>query len=229
MALAAMLPSLLSVGGGLLSGLFGKKSSTWSGKNAKIFKENRLTSEQRSLLKDLSKHPYAHLPNITKDPNYQAGTGYLQKIISQDPELMKQFEAPAMRQFNEQIVPGIAERFSGMGAQNSSAFQQTMGQAGSGLSERLAAMRAGLGMDAAQQLYGYSQLPGQQKLQEQNLTNQRMGLALGTNPYEMWGTEGTSGLGSGIGAGLMQSGFSGLFGSGGSQGILSNIFSKLFG
>jgi len=60
------------------------------------------------------------------------------------------FEKSAMRQFNQQIVPGLSEMFTGgMGvpgaesAQDSSAFGQQLGQAGAGLSERLAMGRQG--------------------------------------------------------------------------------------
>lgn len=50
------------------------------------------------------------------------------------------FEAPEMRRFQEQTVPGLAERFAGLGAgsQSSSAFRQALGGAGADLSERLA-------------------------------------------------------------------------------------------
>lgn len=85
------------------------------------------------------------------------------------------YERPAMRQFEEQIVPGIAERFTGMGAgaQRSSAFGQQLGQAGAGLAENLAMQRGGLqqqGMQQLMQLLGlgmqpthqYMQIPGQQ-------------------------------------------------------------------
>jgi hypothetical protein len=85
---------------------------------------------------------------------------YLQNLLSGSPESMQAFQAPAMRQFNEQIVPGLAERFSGLGAgaQSSSAFQQALGQAGAGLAENLQALRSGLQGGAAQSLLG---LPSQ--------------------------------------------------------------------
>lgn len=82
---------------------------------------------------------------------------YLQQILGGDEELMKQFEAPLMRQFEQEIVPGIAERFAGMGtggAQDSSAFQQTLGRAGKELSTDLASLRAGLKSQAVQALQG---------------------------------------------------------------------------
>ena len=85
------------------------------------------------------------------------------------------FEDQAMRQFNEQIVPGISERFSSMGAgnQGSSAFGQQLGQAGAGLSENLAVHKQGIknqGMSQLMQMLGigmtspfqYQAIPGQE-------------------------------------------------------------------
>jgi len=77
---------------------------------------------------------------------------YLQSILSQDPELMNQFEAPARRAFQEQTIPSIAERFTDMGAQRSSAFGQQLGSAAAGLEENLASQRANLSSNAIQQL-----------------------------------------------------------------------------
>jgi hypothetical protein len=76
-----------------------------------------------------------------------SGMNFLQGILGGD---TSKFEAPLMRQFNEQTVPGIAERFSGMGAgsQGSGAFGQQLGAAGAGLSENLGALRGGLQMQA---------------------------------------------------------------------------------
>lgn len=79
----------------------------------------------------------------------------LQGLISQDPEAMKAFEAPAMRQFQEEIIPTIAQRFTsqfGPGSQRSSGFTKALGSAGAGLAERLQAQRSGLGMQGIGQL-----------------------------------------------------------------------------
>ena len=51
-------------------------------------------------------------------------------------------EAKARKDFAQTTVPGIAERFTGMGAQDSSAFGQQLGGAGAGLETDLAAMGA---------------------------------------------------------------------------------------
>lgn len=45
----------------------------------------------------------------------------------------------ATTEFNTQTIPGLAERFTALGGQNSSAFQGALGQAGAGLQENLAA------------------------------------------------------------------------------------------
>lgn len=89
-----------------------------------------------------------------------SGQNYLSQILGNDPQAQQAFEAPYMRQFNEQIIPGIAERFSGMGAgaQSSSAFGQAMGGAGAGLMENLASMRQQQKMNALQQLLGMGSL-----------------------------------------------------------------------
>lgn len=115
------------------------------------------------------------------------GMDYLKSLISQDPQAMQQFEAPIKREFSEQIMPQISERFAGLGALNSSAFQQSIAQAGAGLSERLAALRGGLGMQATSMLPGMSQM-NQQNAQGMmqgamfpyNMQNQQSQMALGT-------------------------------------------------
>lgn len=51
------------------------------------------------------------------------------------------------KQFNEETIPGLAERFSAMGGgQRSSAFQGALGRAGSDLNSQLAALRSQYGM-----------------------------------------------------------------------------------
>ena len=51
-------------------------------------------------------------------------------LLSNDPEAFKAFERPAMRQFNEEILPSLAEGFGGLGATSSSGAQQTFARAG---------------------------------------------------------------------------------------------------
>lgn len=88
----------------------------------------------------------------------QAGD-YWRNILSNDPQAFAAFEAPAQRQFNEQIIPDLAEQFAGMGAGalSSSGFRNAAVGAGADLSERLASMRAGLRESAASNLYNLGQ------------------------------------------------------------------------
>lgn len=125
------------------------------------------------------------------------------------------FEAPLMRQFNEQIVPGIAERFSSAGGQRSSAFGQQLGAAGAGLAENLGALRGNLKNQAAGGLLSSLQGLG----------------GLGTqNTFENIFRPGTSGflgqLGQGLGQGIGQAGVGAL--TGGMGGLMS-LLQKFFG
>ena len=112
------------------------------------------------------------------------GLQNLMQLLSGAPEALEAFQAPAMRQFEEQIVPGIAERFTGVGGQRSSAFQQALGGAGAGLAERLSAQRAGLQQGAMGQLGGL------------------LGAGLGAQPFGYRFTPGQAGFLGGMGGGL---------------------------
>src|SRR6478736_7267401 len=82
---------------------------------------------------------------LEQNQGYQGGLSFLQKLFSNDPAQMEQFQKPYMENFQQNIVPDIANRFAGMGTGasglNSSGFQQTLAQAGRGLQSDLAAMR----------------------------------------------------------------------------------------
>lgn len=126
----------------------------------------------------------------------------------------EQFANPYMQQFNEQVLPGIAERFAGAGALSSSGFGQALGGAASGLQSQLAQLFSSLQGQAAQRQQG----------QFQNLSQ----LGLGYSPFsyrEKQGSQGflaplltslAGGLAGGLTGGL--SGLGGLFG-GGSGGV----------
>lgn len=94
---------------------------------------------------------------------FGTGSSFLQNLLSGNPEAFKNFEAPYLQQFNEQIVPGIAERFAGAGtgsgAGSSSALFNSLAQAGRSLSTDLAGLRSGLQMQALPQALNYAQQP----------------------------------------------------------------------
>jgi len=186
--------------------MLGGKSSRWSGTKPHMQKFETLDKYQKRNLRQYNKHPEVQLQESQYDPTYQAGNKYIQDILSQNPEMMQQFEAPYMRQFREQIVPDLAQRFASGGSLSSSAFNQSMGQAASSLSERLAAMRANLGMTAANQALAYSQVPFQQQLANQGLNLNRMQLALGTPAFGQAMIPGTEGAGTNLSSNLLQGG-----------------------
>lgn len=87
------------------------------------------------------------------------GLQYLFQLLSNDPQAMAAFEAPYKRQFQQETIPGLAERFQGMGSfgGDSSAQGLAYAQAGRELSENLAALRGNLKNNALQQLQGFMQ------------------------------------------------------------------------
>lgn len=82
---------------------------------------------------------------------------YLSKLAGGDEELFNEIERPAFRQFGE-LQGNLASRFSGMGlgARNSSGFQNAMTQAGSDLASQLSLQRQQLQQNALQELFGLS-------------------------------------------------------------------------
>lgn len=113
------------------------------GKGEKTQQFQKYTPQQQQVLGQLLGGASGQLPQAFD---------FLSSILSQDPEAIARFEAPTRRAFEEQTVPSIAERFTGMNAQKSSAFGQQLGQAGQRLEEGLAAQRGKMGFDALNQL-----------------------------------------------------------------------------
>ena len=79
---------------------------------------------------------------------YGQGMGNLQEMLDPSSAAYQRFEAPYMQQFNQETVPGLAERFAGAGAQggalSSSGFGQALSSAGSNLQTQLAGMKSNL-------------------------------------------------------------------------------------
>lgn len=157
-----------------------------------------MTSGQKRVLKEME-HPLRHRRqyDITRSPQYQQAleqlselADYYRNIMQPGGEAYQAFSAPMMRQFNEQIMPGIAEQFAGVGGLSSSGFQQAATGAGAGLAERLAALQAGLQMQGAQGLEGLSlnqanlgMLPYEMRMRLAQLNQSRYATALGASPF----------------------------------------------
>ena len=149
--------------------------------------------------------------SIADNPLYGAGQDYLTNLLSGNQNATSEFNAPYLQQFQQQIVPGLSERFAGMGTGagglNSSGFNQTIAQAGSGLQSTLAALRQQLLGQASQQALGYAQQPYSNLLQ-----------SFGVQPFENIYRPGSPGLLGGVAQGLA-SGFGQGFGQAAGKGI----------
>lgn len=148
-SMLAVASALSSVIGGL-TGSKGEKGSTY-GKN------------QLGMIDQMLQHlsGIRGQSDITQNQNYQQGQDWLQGMFN-DPQFFNQFEAPLQRQFQEETIPGLANRFASMGsggALGSTAFRNQLGREGSNLSTNIAALRGGMQQQAIPQLMGYAQQP----------------------------------------------------------------------
>lgn len=135
--------SLIGAVGSIAGGLFGRKKSQRSKtERVPIYSPEQMAFQSQML--ENSKY------------GMNKSMEYLNSIMNDDPATMGAFESPYKRQFEEQTIPGIAERFAGLNAQGSSAFGQSLSQAGAGLSENLAALRANLKGQAMAQLQQFA-------------------------------------------------------------------------
>ncbi len=81
---------------------------------------------------------------------YKQAQDYYSNLLGPNrQQAFDQFSQPYMQQFQEQILPMIAERFAGNGALSSSGFGQAVGGAGAGLQGQLAKLFSQLQSEAA--------------------------------------------------------------------------------
>ncbi len=98
---------------------------------------------------------------------------YYRDLMSDDPSDLDAYLDPSMRQYYQDIMPGIAERYAGMGlgALSSSSHRNAQIQGGTDLAERLAMLRANLRQSGAQGLMQMGNLglqPRSQMMQTQS-------------------------------------------------------------
>lgn len=99
--------------------------------------------------------------DITGNQNYQEGSSWLNSLFN-DPEFFQKFEAPLQRQFEENTIPDLANRFASMGsggALGSTGFRNQLAREGSNLSTNIAALRGGMQQQGVNQSLGYAQQP----------------------------------------------------------------------
>ena len=172
------------------SGTTGKRSSKLAGDKIpsgyKAASLQQFTPEQMELLNQ-------RISELGPD-------SFLARLVGGDQSIFDELEAPAFRQFNEQLG-GLASRFSGMGlgGRRSSGFQNTSNAAASNFAQDLQSQRLGIRTNALQSLQQMSnQLLGQRPVER----------ALVEKPKPWWQTAAT-GFASGVGQGIGSSAFSG--------------------
>lgn len=86
------------------------------------------------------------------------GAQYYGDLLNPESQTYQSLEQPYMQRFQQQTVPGLAERFAGLGAMggglSSSGFGQALSAAGANLQAQLAAMRTAAQQQAAGGLLG---------------------------------------------------------------------------
>lgn len=136
------------------------------------------------------------------------------------------FAAPFMRQFQEQTIPKLAERFAGLGAgaQSSSAFQQALGTSAADLSERLASLSGQREQGALSGLQGLLGTPTQGLVKKSPAWWMQL-----LQPLLGGIGQGLGGLATG-GAGSLAGILGGLLGGGGmKQGTFSSLAPEQYG
>lgn len=154
-AIGSAVPGIGTAIGAGLGGLIGLFSGGDKAKKEKIKQQSTLRPEQEAL--------YQQAINAGLNPGAGGAFGdaadYYRNNLSDNPADFDAFAAPQLRQYNEEIVPGLSEQFAGMGAGglSSSGFRNAQIQGATDLSERLGALRANLRQASAQGLQNIGQ------------------------------------------------------------------------
>lgn len=199
-----------AAGGAVLGGLGG----LFSGNKDKLRKIGVQTPEQEALLRTTIQEALQGQAG----QNYGQANDYVSQMLSGSPEAYQRFAAPYETQFQEQTLPGIAERFAGLGgpfghAISSSGFGQAIGGAATQFKSNLAGLYAQLQQQAAQSAFGQQ--------------NQLTGFGLGTQAFQPTYQPGNLGFGGTALSGIAQGA-----GTGFGQAIgtnLSSRFANMFG
>lgn len=178
----------------------------------KMTKVPTMSRGQKGLLAQLMKmlNPQGQLGQ-----GQQGAINYQRQLMDPSSQAVDQFAQPYMNQFNQQTIPGLAERFAGMDAMgsglSSSGFGQALGAAGGNLQAQLAQLKAGLGQQAAQSLMNqYGQMSGQ-ALNAQPFGYQNPQQGALPNFLSSWAQGGFGGMGQGGNQGGNQGGYQNRF------------------
>lgn len=135
--------------------------------------------------------------NINQNPQYQQGQEYLNGLFN-DPQFFNKFEAPIKRQYEEEVIPGLANRFAAQGSGGSlgsTGFRNQLAREGSNLSTNIAALRGGMQQQGVNQSLQYAQQPINnimQMLQSALTPYQNTYQGPSTGPYSGIASQGTA-------------------------------------
>jgi hypothetical protein len=150
----ATISAILSAIGPLLSAFTGNK-----GKMGSTFNKNQLGGID-DILQSI-KGMKGGAQDITQNQNYTQGQDWLHSLFN-DQDFFKNMEAPMQRNFEENTIPELANRFGAQGSGGSlgsTAFRNQLGREGSNLQTNMAAMRGGMQQQGVNQSMQYAQQP----------------------------------------------------------------------
>lgn len=118
---------------------------------------------QRSLIDDLIGQVKGRgdQSDISQNPQFQQGQDWLMGLFN-DPSFFNSFEAPLQRQFQEETIPNLLNRYSGQGSGGSlgsTGLRNQLAREAGNLSTNIGALRGGLQQQGVGQLLGYAQQP----------------------------------------------------------------------
>lgn len=148
-----LLAGLASGGLGALTGGQAKQGSTYNKNQLKGMDE---------ILQQIRSGTGGPNQDITQNQNYQQGSDWLSNLFGNDQGFWNQFEAPLQRQFSEQTVPDLANRFASQGSGGSlgsTGFRNQLAREGSNLGTNIAALRGGMQQQGIGQALQYGQQP----------------------------------------------------------------------
>jgi len=183
--------------------------------------------------------PLDKIRTASQSDLYKKSADIYRDLLSKDSKAFEAFKAPVEKQFKEQVLPGIAERFAGVGAERSSVLQNVLGQAGTDLSTNLNQMKWNLMQSAIPGAMSLAQQPMQEQGYLRQLALGQAQPTLGTHPYYQSYTphvfpqtpEQQPGFMSTLGQGVAEAGgkAAGKWGAEKTGDYLAKTYPKLFG
>lgn len=134
-------------------------ASAFTGKKAE--QGSTYTKGQRSYIDEILQNlKGGGIPDIQQNQGFQGGQEWLNSLFN-DPEFFNRFQAPLQRQFQEQTLPEISNRFAGQGSHGSfgGGYERSLGRAGADFQTNLAALQGGMQQQGVNQALQYGQQP----------------------------------------------------------------------